>query len=167
MTLREHLTQTVESWSKLGHPALLERFILRNGKEFTPCPRIGEAGEPKRCFSNAARHVMANPGHDYVEGYALRRSDPIMPIHHAWVTTNGTDAMDPTLDASDHEYIGFRFHKRTLVKELRRNGVYGLFDPGVGLNARLIFGLDPELKPIVEAVRMRVAAAFSQQEQTS
>jgi hypothetical protein len=76
-----------------------------------------------------------------------------MPVHHAWVTMNGTDAMDPTLDAEKYQYLGIAFDTDTLRKELLRNGVYGILDPGLGFNTRLMFQIDPELEAICKNVK--------------
>ena len=60
--MRDHLTTQVAAWERIGHPALLERFILRNGKTFTPRARIGRKRMANQCFMNAAQHVMRARG---------------------------------------------------------------------------------------------------------
>ena len=51
-----------------------------------------------------------------------------------------------------HEYFGVEFDTALLRRETLRNKYYGLLDTGIGLNANLMFKIDPELKTIVEAV---------------
>jgi len=151
MTLREILQETVDTWAKIGAPAVMERFVLRNGKDMEPMPRIGKRMTPKECFSNATHYLQRNPG-TYVEGYVLRPG--LIPIHHAWVEIDGK-AMDPTLeDAEECSYVGVPFETKVLHGELVKNGVYGLLDTGM-INLDLIFRLDPELKAIMEGVMKR------------
>lgn len=150
-TLREHLEQDVSTWAQIGHPDLLKRFVLRHGKAYQPRKRIGCCGPGGQCYKNAAQFVLAHPGSRYVEGYMIGPGLPIA-LEHAWVTMTGTDAMDPTLDAAGREYFGVPFETAVLEEELIRNGVYGLLDTGVGLNARLMFGIDPELENVVNEI---------------
>jgi hypothetical protein len=152
MTLHEMLVQQSESWARLGHADLLTRFITRNGKAYTPAKRIGRKKKAGQCYMNAAHFVFSHENATYVEGYVIGKTLPI-PIHHAWVTINGTDAMDPTLDAEKYEYFGVPIDIATLRKELIRNKVYGILDTGLGFNTTLMFKLDPELKSICENVK--------------
>jgi hypothetical protein len=159
-TLKEYLTQEIANWETIGHPALLQRFVLRNGKPYTPRKRIGRRGTPKECFANAAKIVVRKPrpdhvltGWGYVEGFAVHRTEPIMAFHHAWVTTDRNDAMDPTLDAEQYEYFGVEFELEVLMQQIRRNRVYGLLDPGMGLNYQLMFEVDPQLEAVIKKVR--------------
>jgi hypothetical protein len=151
MTMKQSLAERVANWERLGHPAMLDRFILRNGKPYTPAKRVGRKGEPKNCFGNATKYVLRNKGPIYVEGFVVSNTVP-WPIHHAWVSLNETDAMDLTLESENYQYFGVPFDTDTLRKELVRNGHYGLLDTGLGFNTRLMFKLDPELKAICEAV---------------
>jgi len=143
------ITQQVECWEKLHHPALLERFVVRNGKPFAPVKRIGRKGKANECYSNAAQFVFRNGG-TYVEGFATSKALPFA-FHHAWVSIGGL-AMDPTLDAESYVYFGVEFGAETLRAEMLRNGVYGILDPGFGLNVDLMFRLDPELEAICDAM---------------
>jgi hypothetical protein len=61
--------------------------------------------------------------------------------------------MDPTLDAAEYDYFGVAFDRMSMIEETARNRFFGLLDTGLGLNVRLMFELDPELKAIVEAVK--------------
>jgi hypothetical protein len=152
MTLRERLTEQADCWGQMGVPSLLERFVLRNGREFTPAKRIGRKRRAKMCFSNSTDFVIQKRQGTYVEGYALSLKFPLMPIHHAWVTMDGDDAMDLTLNAEDYEYFGVVFDNLTLKSELLKLKRYGLLDTGFGLNHELMFKLDPELEHICRKI---------------
>jgi hypothetical protein len=158
--LREYLTNEVKNWEFIGHAAMMQRFVLRNGQEYTPTKRIGRKGAMKQCFANSYkavhRHVRASHALDgwrYVEGYCIHREHPILAIHHAWVTTDGSNAMDPTLDAAEYFYFGVAFDRMTMITETARNRFYGILDTGLGLNVRLMFEMDPELRAIVQSVQ--------------
>jgi hypothetical protein len=146
VTLQEQLKQLADGWECLGHPAVLERFVLRNGKAFAPGKRIGKKMKAKECFKNATSYVMKSGG-TYVEGYCMT-TDFAFPILHAWVTLDGEAAMDPTLDAAERQYFGVKFHRADVLREMVRNKTYGMLDTGFGLNAKVIFGVDPELRDI-------------------
>ena len=147
--LESSLRRMVDGWESLGHPALLERFVLRNGRAFTPRKRIGRRRKARHCFQNSTHFISEQDG-EYVEGYV----DCIIPIHHAWVTINGTDAMDLTLkDTEDREYFGVVFSREVLWEEMLKTGHYGILDTTRGLNIDLMFKVDPELKTICETIR--------------
>lgn len=153
MTLTEMLEQEVQVRERLGHPAILAMFVLRNGKPYQPAKRIGRKGPPHNCFQNATQAATDKLRYTYVEGFILHREHPLLPVHHAWVSTTGNDAMDPTLDADTHDYFGVPFTKTQLHRTLCRTGVYGLLDTGLGFNLDLMFEIDPELRGLVEAAR--------------
>jgi hypothetical protein len=157
MMIRELLAETISDWERLGHPALMERFVLRNGKLYTPRKRVGRRGKPKECYCNSTHFVIREQwksypyGHPtYVEGFTI--GDIPFAIAHAWVTMTGADAMDPTLESSTHQYFGVAFPTDVLLREIKKNRVYGILDTGVGLNHELIFAIDPELRDICNAV---------------
>lgn len=152
--VEETLRQQVAAWETLGHPALMERFVLRNGRAFMPARRVGRRGRLKQCYANATSRVLRHGG-EYVEGYTLTCG---LPISHAWVTLDGVGAMDPTLPADEHEYFGVVLPTRILTRELGLLGHYGILDTRHGLNHRLMFELDPELESIVSAVMKRKSA---------
>jgi hypothetical protein len=150
MKLIYHLEREIETWAQLRIPALLQRFVVRNGHAYEPMARIGPKQPDKDCFKNATEYVLADGG-QYVEGYALRPSLGLC-MHHAWVEIDGR-AMDPTWkDPEDCLYFGIPFETETLEDELFVNRVYGLLDTGRGLNIDLMFRIDPELKEIVEKI---------------
>src|SRR5436309_15124810 len=68
----------------------------------------------KMCFRNA--YVLAfDKGYTYVEGFALSDGDGALLLYHAWVTTDGVHALDPTWrDATACAYFGIAF-PRTVV----------------------------------------------------
>ncbi len=149
--IEDYLTETMTTWEQMKNPSLLERFVLRNGKQYKPRRRIGRRRKANECYGNATNFVLGKEG-VYVEGFAIHAKRPIIAFHHAWVTINGDDAMDPTLDARDYEYFGVAFDKETLCDEIINNGVYGLLDPGMGINWRFMFKIDPELREIAERI---------------
>src|SRR5262245_49732537 len=156
--IKRYLTETVETWAKLGHPAILERYALRNGKVFTPRKRIGRKGEPKNCFGNATEIVFdwefrgrKGPKPTYVEGFCMSK-ELHWPFHHAWVTYTGDDAMDPTLDAAEHEYFGVTIETKELRNELLKNKVYGVLDTGM-INVKWLFAHDAGLEEIVNGMK--------------
>lgn len=87
--------------------------------------------------------MWKNPGSLYVEGIAIKRGGS-MHFQHAWVTFDGSDAMDPTLDAAEYEYMGVAFDDQMLASWL--GNTYGLLCP------ELMFKIDPELMQIEESI---------------
>jgi hypothetical protein len=158
--LKDYLTTEIKNWEFIGAPALMQRFVRRNGKAYTPTQRIGKKGKPKECFSNSTDAVLSRPIRNlparerwtYAEGYCLHRERPIMAIHHAWIVIDGR-AMDLTLDAEEYEYFGIEFPTPNVKEWLKELGYYGILDTGFGLNLKLMFGMDPELEAIVKAVK--------------
>ena len=141
--LQDGIQQEIDAWAALGHPALLQRFVLRNGKAYAWRPRIGPKLPAKLCFQNAALLALKGMG-TYVEGLALRPGMGII-IHHAWLDVDG-EAMDPTWEAAeDNQYFGVGIPTPMLQEELLRNGTYGLFDLGTRLNLELMLKIDPDL----------------------
>jgi len=154
--LLEMLNDEIKSWELIGTPSLIQRFVVRNGRPFTPTKRIGRKRKARMCFMNSTNFVLGMRGIGvgaYVEGYALCKAMPFMPIHHAWVTTDGTDAMDLTLDAEGYEYFGVVFERDVLRRELLKLRHYGLLDTGFGINHELMFRIDPELEGICNSIK--------------
>jgi hypothetical protein len=150
-TIEEMLTTLIDMHARIGHPALLERFVLRNGRLgiAQPRPSYVKRGKPKLCFMNASQAMLY--GLDYHEGFVLRDSLPLA-IHHAWVQ-DGDRVIDPTLSDAEHcQYIGVLFSPAAVYEQQMRLGIYGLLDTGVGANTALIYARDPELRAIAEAV---------------
>lgn len=150
----EHFIEMLE---KIGHPAIMERFVVRNGKSFGGAPYKGKRGTPKLCFMNAYKMSVAN-NWPYYEGY-LVLPNVQLPIHHAWCVDNG-QVVDPTIDRPEEcSYIGVHIDRGTLDSEMLKHKVYGVLDTPKGVNANLFFRLDPQLQQVVEqkfpAVRLR------------
>ena len=156
MTLRGILAAEIDAWQRLGHPALLQRFVLRNGTAGTwqPLPDGMQMGEQKQCFMNAAQLTL-HAGLRYVEGFCYVARLPI-PIHHAWNLDEDGRVIDTTLrDGAGTQYFGVEFDAATLADELLRNRIYGLLDVR-GVNVALINALDPDL---VRQVTSKYASA--------
>jgi hypothetical protein len=150
------LDEQVFNWGRLGHPALIERFVLRNGTLYDGCarPKGVRRGQMKECFRNSANAVFRNQGWAYCEGIAVS-SSLMFPIHHAWCVKDDK-VIDLTWeDPADCVYFGVTFDVGELAEQIAINGVYGLFDTGRGLNSVLMFARDPELEAIVREVACR------------
>lgn len=159
------LQNTVSAWEQLGLPALMERFILRNGKVMKPQEFREPLYPAKACFMNATHYVDLHKYAEYVEGFAIRASLGIA-MHHAWAQSRDGRAIDPTWnDSMECEYMGVVIDPKTHRKWMRKTNVYGVIDYGLGVNTEFIFSVDPELKGIVEAIvrspRLAEAAALN------
>lgn len=147
MNAREILQKNIDMYAQIGHPAIIERFVLRNGKEFKGSPFTGRRWKAKECFRNATINQAYGT---YVEGYAFRPSIGL-PILHAWCVKD-SKVIDGTLDAPETcFYIGVEFPEKEVWKVLNETGYYGLLDPMM-INTKLIFEMDPELKAITEQI---------------
>jgi hypothetical protein len=155
--LAEMLRQQVETWEKLGFPCIMQRYVLKHGREFAgqKRPKGVRVGPKKQCFRNAASRAIYEARWKtthYYEGYVIHRDMPIMPIHHAW-TVEDDWLVDVTLrKPEEYEYMGVHFPYDVLGSELVRNGVYGLMDTGVP-NLDLLRRLDPVLFEQCVAIR--------------
>jgi len=142
-SIKDMLAQQIANWQCVGHPALIERFVLRNGREFKPAPLMGRRGTPKECFRNAAVRAPAVGGR-YVEGFGYRPG--LILIQHAWVAVEHGYAMDPTWDRPEEcLYFGVPFDEVVWQAEQDRLGYYGLLDTPTGINVRFLFERDPGL----------------------
>ncbi len=140
--VHEWLDGMVEGLAHLGHPAIKERFILRNGKGSTGVEAKSGRGPKGQCFANAAR-LHWKSGARYFEGYAM--TPGLFPLHHAWVEIDGKIA-DPTWDNSDDViYFGVAFDNEVVSRVTMESGVFGLLDQGEGINIKLMLELDPGL----------------------
>jgi hypothetical protein len=165
MTLQEILIKEVLSWELVGHHALLQRFVLRQGKPYNNDGRKpAELLAQKECFRNATLY-RAMHGGTYVEGYVFKPNLPIT-FHHAWVATNDGFVIDPTLrDNAEAQYFGVPFEAKLVTKITTKQGFYGMLDTGLGLNTKLMFGIDPGLEAVVKNVKPH--PAFTQQMESS
>lgn len=151
--LRSSLENQAKALSTFGC-GLMEFFVLRNGKAYTPTSHSIKQGPKKECFSNAAHLVLETNAalgktFRYCEGYAFRKGFGFL-IHHAWAIDNDGGVVDITWDdPQDCEYFGVEFDDNTLINELRLNGVYGLLDTGM-INVRLMKEIDPGVVEFLE-----------------
>jgi hypothetical protein len=152
MKISERLKAEIDMWEGVGHPALMQRFVLRNGVEIDGSKYAGKRGYEKMCFMNAAMSTHFGNS-EYCEGYGWRENLPIL-IHHAWRVQNGK-VLDETWDRPEEcQYMGVIFPKDVMKKEIKKNKSYGLLDTGRGINIDLIFRMDPELKVFFEDFKM-------------
>ena len=147
--LETMLKRQVSTWERLGHPAIIERFVLRNGRAYEPMPRIGRKMRNKECFSNTTKFILRQNTGTYIEGYGY---NIVMPILHAWVSIDDK-AMDPTWKyPMKCQYFGVEFSEDELHHQIFKNGYFGILDGPTGINYKFIFGKDNELKEIVEDI---------------
>lgn len=146
--LRQMLEQHVEAWGQLAAlaprgmagPGMLESFILKNATvagrgHYGRLPSGVLRGKAKECFQNAATQADEIGIYTYCEGFAVSTASAPLPFLHAWLVDKQDSIIDPTLkDPSHYEYLGIRVPHELLWAELGRTGVYGLLDPGTGLN---------------------------------
>jgi hypothetical protein len=145
--IKGYLETMVNGYEQIGHPAVMERFVLRNGKVFEAQPYTGKRGKPKQCFQNATHMHVGT----YAEGYMWRESLPIA-IHHAWRVKDGK-VIDNTVDRpEERQYIGVELDADELFRELNRYKVYGVLDCGWELNWEFMFTRDPGLETIVNKI---------------
>lgn len=152
--LREYLQTMADSWGVLGHPAVMERFVLRNGTEFEgrDLPKGFRRGKAKACFENSINLVVRKRDLRYVEGYVMHNVIPI-PIHHAWAVDADNRVIDVTIQQpAECQYMGVVMSRQECWTEVSRNDVYGVLDTGLGANVRFMFERDPELKAEVETI---------------
>lgn len=143
MNIQDKIEEYIKMMGSIGHPALMENFILRNGETMEVGPLVGEQGTPKECFANATNAYLENYDSTYVEGYMWRAGFPIL-IHHAWIEIDGKVMDNTIVDNQACQYYGVRFTRETLKRQLEQNGVYGLLDPGL-INLKLMVECDPGL----------------------
>ena len=131
-------TNVREALSSIPNPSDAERFVLAHGREFQSKPR--PQGMRKRrvglCYQSAYR--IAIGGHQsaihgasfyYVEGFAMGHGFDVF-IQHAWLTTDGTDAIDPCIpDASLGTYIGVPFSTRAAGRIMLTRRRHTFLDP--------------------------------------
>jgi hypothetical protein len=146
MNVRTCLEQEIALYEKIGAPAIMQRFILRNGEEFRSAPFTGTRMTPRKCFSNAAELCGEGPAAYYAEGYGWRNDLPII-IHHAWCVDEKGFVIDPTWnDPEDCQYFGFKMKRSELWRRLASQSHYGLLDSGRGFNLKLMQEIDPGMK---------------------
>lgn len=115
---------------------VVERAILLQGRPYSGVRRpkgYRRRGRRKECFVNADKFAFDKKG-VYVEGLALTPGYPWLK-HHAWITTDGTDAIEVTWrwEADICHYFGIAFSSAVLARWHKRLGYWG------------ILNIDPEL----------------------
>jgi hypothetical protein len=152
--IAEQLRMFIEGWAYMGHSALMQRFILRNGVEFAGSkrPKGVKKLPSKRCFEHATWGCL-DKEYEYWEGLAVNPYLPI-PVHHAWNVLDGV-LIDQTWDKpEDCLYMGIQVSAEDLTEHLSHGKYYGLLDTGFGLNHEFMFARDPELESIVSSVNI-------------
>lgn len=158
--VKTYLRSEIKAWAHVGHPALMQRFVAKHGKEFAGSSFAGRRGTPKQCFRNAAHRAFSrscrNPR--YFEGYAICRNIGFA-FHHAWNVEAGK-VVDVTLrNPEDYDYMGVEFSRRELAEQQLQSGVYGVLDTGRGVNIDLM--RDVDLKLVDKALSVRADPAFA------
>ena len=161
INIKQEIEDQVARWERLGSPALLDRFILRNGHEgiAQSRPKGLRKLADKQCFRNAALNVRM--GYHYVEGYATAPFALGILVHHAWLEDDENRVIDLTWkDPSKAAYYGVRFDQDEMSEELLRTGFYGLLVQHDMFNDDFMFRQDPGLKDVYQRfVALRQAAA--------
>lgn len=148
--VREYLENYVQHLAQIGHFALLEKFVLKHGKDGIPV--IGThakrfpRGETGLCYMNATLLVQRVPALTYCEGFAVKPSIRIA-IQHAWAIDGEGRVIDTTWgqDELDVSYLGVSIDTQTLIDECLRTGVYGVLDTGAGINRDFLRRIDPAM----------------------
>jgi hypothetical protein len=150
--LHSAIVTQFENWARLGHPALIERFVSKHGRDMSPRAKHGyEMGTPKECFCNAAQMALVTDL-TYAEGFAVRPKLGML-IHHAWLMDERGRAVDVTWeDTAGCLYFGVPFETKVMRTEIRRTGYWGLLDSGKGVNIEFMQRFDPAFE-IPEMVR--------------
>ena len=132
------LQNEIDTWARIGHPALMQKFVAERGRKFESVKLAKKLGKPKLCYMNAYKYAVK---HDleYVEGFLMLPNIPFL-IQHAWCTEKGSDVVIETTikNVEGHEYYGIEFDIFTVEQEMMRNRVYGLLDTGCGINIDLM-----------------------------
>lgn len=136
--LRDYATVAQSMVPAEHRELILEAWILRHANVFgqaIPKPRSVPRGTPKQCFKNATRLIIRRPDEfAYCEGFAME-SRICFPFHHAWVVNPAGEIIDNTIRGPEnHQYVGIKFDPADVFKAMGKFRVYGLLDPGFGLN---------------------------------
>ncbi len=140
--IRDALEQIASLQERIGVVSL-ERFVLRNGREFKPMAYKGRRMKPKHCFANATQ-LMWRRGLTYVEGFASRPSIGF-PLQHAWAIDAAGNVVDPTWERpAECSYFGVAFTPEQVNATALRTECYGVLTDGFRLNVELMGEMDPD-----------------------
>lgn len=139
MNISEMLENEVKMWESIGGNPVMQRYVLGEGQAFENVV-LGELGEPKMCFRNAAQYVTENGDrYNYVEGYMLISPEIPLLIHHAWVYDKRKKvAIEVTTDSPRAAYYGVQYTRKALWKWLSKLGYYGIQASDITINAELM-----------------------------
>lgn len=118
-------TAYLQAMQKAG--SLVGAFYLELGHQFELSPSLSESvkGEPKQCYSNAARALMEDPDLVYCEGYAMLPG--LIPVHHAWLLGPDGRVLDLTWrDDPETLYVGVALSFETVVRFAEDTRYYGV-----------------------------------------
>jgi hypothetical protein len=111
----------------LPDPRGAEETVLAHGRPFVGSarPKGYALMAIKKCFANAGRLALDGRG-IYVEGFALTGTSGF-PFHHAWITLDGTDAIDVTLRGATTTvaYFGIPFSTEVLRRWIAETDYWG------------------------------------------
>jgi hypothetical protein len=109
---------------------VVERAILLQGRPYFGVrrPKGYRRGRSRECFINADKFAFHGKG-VYVEGLALSPGFAKL-IHHAWITTDGTDAIEVTWrhQADACHYFGIPFSCDVHARWQNRLEYWGVLD---------------------------------------
>lgn len=152
VAIKDQLEHEIKMWSQMIHPALMQRFVVRQGVISQPLeklPKSVKKAKKGECFTNAYNLALYS-GYQYVEGYATSADFGIL-IHHAWVLDKDGRVVDNTWDRpAACQYMGVKISNEDLEAETSKNGVYGVLDIGGMINSDFIFAKDPELEKLMD-----------------
>lgn len=143
--IRDQLQQEADARRRIGHPALIQEFVLKHGREFAGAkrPKGIRCGTAHECFRNAANYATDHGG-DYYEGYAAA-SNIGFAFLHAWIVEDGAVIELTLKKPEEYDYLGVNFDTATLTGQICENGVYGLLSLGDMINTALLRKLDNAL----------------------
>jgi hypothetical protein len=107
--------------------------LMTYGRAFTGIARPKGYRRQRRlgsCFYNAITAALNGRGM-YVEGITYAYGDlSDVPIHHAWITIDGENAIDQTwTDANRHEYFGIAFPIEVVARAaLSNRNLWGMLN---------------------------------------
>jgi hypothetical protein len=128
--LKKRLECQLHERVEAGYDNGAMQMVLAFGRPYRGIVRPKEFRHrpPKACFRNAARLAFDGRG-DYVEGFAISRLGS-GPIHHAWITVNGHDAIDVTWGNPEScAYFGIVVKRSYLAEWLSQTVHWGVLDP--------------------------------------